>query len=114
MASPRQTLALALGFIVGTTSVQAADIAAPRWEIGEICASSSLGAKCPAIESQNRRTLLNRWEALSDADRKSCEDTVSSSGAKSYARLLACLDERQMKMLDQSSAPGSASAAKHL
>ena len=73
----------------------------PRWDVGEICASSSLGAQCPKIESVNRRSVLNRWEAMPVAVRSACTAQISSTGKPSYKALLTCLDESQMKALDQ-------------
>lgn len=81
----------------------------PRWDIAEICSASTLGAKCPAIESQNRRAVFQRWEALPVAARTACQLMVLGSGKPSYKQLLECLEERQLKALDET--PHSASAA---
>ncbi|HPG88215.1 MAG TPA: hypothetical protein PLD46_01070 [Hyphomicrobium sp.] len=75
-----------------------ADEAAPRWEVGEICASSRLGAQCPRIESQNRSTLLLRWEAVPAEDRKACKASIADT--PSYKLLLTCIEDRKLKALD--------------
>lgn len=88
-----------------------ADESAPHWEVGEICASSSLGAQCPRIESQNRSSLLLRWEAVPDGDRKACKASIEQTGKPSYKLLLNCIEERQLKALELSpqTAPHKAS-----
>lgn len=77
---------------------------APRWEIGEICSSSSLGAQCPRIESQNRSSLLLRWEAVPVEDRKACKESIEDTGRPSYKLMLNCIEDRQLKAL-QGGAP---------
>lgn len=79
--------------------------AAPRWEIGEICSNSSLGAQCPRIESQNRSSLLLRWAAVSAEDRKACKDSIEGSGKPSYKLMLNCIEDRQLKALQHGSEP---------
>ncbi|MEQ1672279.1 MAG: hypothetical protein ABL893_15610 [Hyphomicrobium sp.] len=76
----------------------------PRWDVGEICASSALGAQCPKIESENRRSVLNRWEAIPVADRTACAAVVTETGKPSYKALLSCLEESQLKALEGGSA----------
>lgn len=85
----------AVGSFVGPVI---ADEAAPRWEVGEICASSSLGAQCPRIESQNRSSLLLRWEAVPAEDRKACIALIADK--PSYKQLLTCIEGRKLKALD--------------
>lgn len=75
--------------------------APPRWEIGEICASSALGAQCPRIESKNRSTLLLRWESLPVDARTACKTSVEGGGKPSYKLMLNCIDEQQLKTLQQ-------------
>lgn len=79
----------------------------PRWDVGEICASSTLGAQCPKIESENRRSVLNRWEAVPVAARAACAEQISSTGKPSYRSLLTCLEESQMKALEAPPAAAS-------
>lgn len=95
---------LGMTMIVGAGSAFAAD-AAPRWEIGEICSSSSLGAQCPRIESQNRSSLLLRWAAVSAEDRKACKDSIEGGGKPSYKLMLNCIEDRQLKALQHGSDP---------
>lgn len=76
---------------------------APRWEIGEICASSTLGAQCPRIESQNRSTLLLRWESVPAAARTACKASVEGAGKPSYKLMLNCIEEQQLKALEHGS-----------
>lgn len=73
---------------------------APHWEVGEICASSSLGAQCPRIESQNRSSLLLRWEAIPVEARRACKALIEQTGKPSYKLLLNCVEERQLKALE--------------
>ncbi|MEQ1653316.1 MAG: hypothetical protein ABL897_12565 [Hyphomicrobium sp.] len=75
----------------------------PRWDVGEICATSALGARCPKIESENRRSVLNRWEAVPVADRAACAAVVSEAGKPSYKALLTCLEESQLKAIESGS-----------
>lgn len=96
--------------LLGTTMILAAGSAfagdsAPRWEIGEICSSSSLGAQCPRIESQNRSSLLLRWAAVPAEDRKACKDSIKGGGKPSYKLMLNCIEDRQLKALQQGSEP---------
>lgn len=79
---------------------------APRWEIGEICASSNLGAQCPRIESQNRSTLLLRWGSIPAQARTACIASVEGSGKPSYKLMLNCIEEQQLKALEHSDAAG--------
>lgn len=91
-------IVVAAHFAVATPAF--AEEPAPHWEVGEICASSSLGAQCPRIESQNRSSLLLRWAAIPDEDRKACKALIEHSGKPSYKLLLNCVEERQLKALD--------------
>lgn len=91
-------LALAF-FSAGGTAIAADSI--PRWDIGEICATSTLGEQCPRIESQNRRSVFNRWEAVREDARNACAGAVIKSGKLSYKQLLSCLEDVQMKALDE-------------
>lgn len=81
--------------------------APPRWEIGEICASSTLGAQCPRIESKNRSTLLLRWESLPADARTACKTSVEDGGKPSYKLMLNCIEERQLKTLQHESNPAA-------
>lgn len=72
----------------------------PRWDIAAICAASALGSKCPAIESQNRRAVFQRWELMPVTDRTACAETVTATGQLSYRALLSCLEERQLKTIE--------------
>ena len=82
----------------------------PRWDIAAICSASSLGPKCPAIESQNRKAVFQRWEALAEADRKSCEQSVVATGQLSYRSLLVCLEDRQLRAIEMTPHSGSTPA----
>lgn len=93
---------MAMGFFVGLTVPAFAAEPAPRWEIGEICSASSLGAQCPRIESQNRSSLLLRWEAVPVEDRKACKASIEDTGKPSYKLMLNCIEERQLKALESS------------
>lgn len=84
----------------GATTPAFAAESAPHWEVGEICASSNLGAQCPRIESQNRSSLLLRWEAVPYGDRKACKALIEQTGKPSYKLLLNCIEERQLKALE--------------
>ena len=84
-----------------TTATSAfAEEPAPHWEVGEICASSGLDAQCPRIESQNRSSVLLRWEAIPVEDRKACKALIEQAGKPSYKQLLNCIEERQLKTLE--------------
>lgn len=94
--------------LIGTAMMLAAVPAlaaddAPRWEIGEICASSTLGAQCPRIESQNRSTLLLRWESVPAAARTACRASVEGGGKPSYKSMLNCIEEQQLKAFEHGS-----------
>lgn len=96
--------------LLGTTMIAAAGSAfagdaAPRWEIGEICSNSSLGAQCPRIESQNRSSLLLRWAAVSAEDRSACKASIEGGGKPSYKLMLNCIEDRQLKALQRGSEP---------
>lgn len=99
-------LACQLGVAAAISAPASAADSAPRWEIGEICASSSLGAQCPRIESQNRSTLLLRWESVPADARTACKASVEDGGKPSYKLLLTCIEEQQLKALEHG--PGSA------
>ena len=77
-----------------------ADDSIPRWDINELCAASTLGARCARIESENRRAVFNRWEAQPVADRQACFAVVNAPGQRSYKRLLTCLEERGLKAIE--------------
>lgn len=109
MARVLSILSIALGALLVSAPVQA-DEPAPNWEIGEICASSSLGVQCPRIESRNRSSLLLRWEALPVEDRRACKTEVTEHGAPSYKQLLNCLEARQLKTLEDGAQPAAIGA----
>jgi hypothetical protein len=93
-------------------SVSKADAAdsIPRWDIAEICATAAPASRCPSLESQHRRAVFQRWEALPVADRTSCEKSIEASGQLSYRALLVCLEDRQLRLLE--AVPHSASPSR--
>ena len=93
----RLTVALPLA-AAGSTIASADTI--PRWDISEVCASSDLGARCPRVESEYRRAVFNRWEALPLDDRTTCEKLVNVPGQRSYRRLLSCLETKAYEAIE--------------
>jgi hypothetical protein len=100
MARALNCLMMSLGAALITPYAHA-DEPAPRWEVGEICAAANQDANCPRIESDNRRSLLLRWQAMPSEDRRACKAEVNQSGRLSYKQLLNCLEARQLKALDE-------------
>lgn len=100
MARALNGLVMSLGVALVSPYANA-DEPAPRWEVGEICAAMSRDANCPRIESNNRRSLLLRWQAIPPEDRRACKAEVDQSGQHSYKLLLNCLEARQLKALDE-------------
>lgn len=100
-------LATVIAYIAGGTLSVAHATAAhaedtiPRWDVAEICATSTLGARCPAVESRHRRAVFNRWQTVPVADRTACEAAVMASGQRSYRALLTCLEGQQLRAIEQ-------------
>lgn len=91
--------------IISTLPAMADDVA-PNWNVNAVCANAKSSADCLRVENQNRYSLLNRWSAFPAADRSACEP-----GAKSYERLLNCLDDRAMKAMESPEPPKPSDAS---
>jgi hypothetical protein len=79
----------------------AADAPPPRWDITEACANKADSDRCPRVESDTRRTLLDRWTALPIDIRVTCSKEVESEGQRSYRKLAACIDDLAFKAFDE-------------
>lgn len=84
-----------------SNSAVAADVPPPRWDISEVCQMTSDAGPCPRVESDARRTLLDRWTALPAAIRVSCSQEVESQGRPSYRKLSACINDLAFKAFDE-------------
>ncbi len=79
----------------------AADVPPPRWDISETCATVAQSDPCPRIESDTRRTLLDRWTALPSDIRITCSRDIGAGDQPSYRKLAACIDDLAFKAFDE-------------
>lgn len=86
----------------------AGDVPPPRWDITEACASQIQSDRCPRVESDTRRTLLDRWTALPVDIRVTCARDVENEGRRSYRKLAACIDDLAFKAFDEQRQSGAA------
>lgn len=78
----------------------AADAPPPRWDISEACPGAALSGACPRIESDTRRSLLDRWTALPVEFRVTCAKKAEAQNERSYRKLAACIDDLAFKAFD--------------
>lgn len=92
---------LATGLVMATAGVAlAAEAPPPKWDITEACVGVAASGPCPRVESDARRSLLDRWTALPVDMRVACAREVEAEGHRSYRRLAACIDDLAFKAFD--------------
>lgn len=97
----RGALLLALS-VCATSAGAAADVPPPRWDISEVCQmTGDGGGPCPRVESDARRTLLDRWTALPADIRLSCSREVEAEQRPSYRKLSACINDLAFQAFEQ-------------
>ncbi|MGQ0457256.1 MAG: hypothetical protein ACT4OU_09355 [Hyphomicrobium sp.] len=92
---------LAVGLVISAAGIAlAADAPPPKWDITEACAGAGGTGPCPRVESDARRSLLDRWTALPVDMRAARAREVEAEGQRSYRRLAACIDDLAFKAFD--------------
>jgi hypothetical protein len=94
------SIALALS-LCAAGPVIGAEVAPPNWDISEVCQMNEESSLCPRVESDARRTLLDRWTALPAEMRVTCSQEVEAEGRPSYRKLASCINDLAFKAFDQ-------------
>ena len=95
----RAALSIAI-FAFSVGAAIAADAPPPQWDISEACPGAALSGACPRVESDTRRSLLDRWTALPVEFRVTCAKQADAQNERSYRKLAACIDDLAFKAFD--------------
>lgn len=90
----RTILALSLVAAAPLTTAFAGSQPPPAWDVSQACPGQALSGSCPRFESEARRSLLDRWSAVSVDIRAACLQQAEARQDHSFRNLATCISER--------------------